>query len=119
MGVKQKMKSLKFGEKYIFHSSNPESELYKYNNTEAVLKACNCDIYIVRFWDGEYGYVTEDQLKQLSSGYNKLNFYEESLIFEKEDWTEEEFKTICKIFSCPENTDRIKVECSSVEYYTK
>lgn len=51
-------------------------------------------------------------------GYNeKENGSNEPLILEREDWTEAEYKTICEVFGCPENTARIKVKYSSVEWY--
>ena len=42
-------------------------------------------------------------------GYNeKENRSNEPLILEREDWTEAEYKTICKVFRCPEESTRIK-----------
>lgn len=51
-------------------------------------------------------------------GYNKgENINNEPLILEPEDWTEEEYKVLQKVFGCPENTTRIKVEYSPVEWF--
>lgn len=51
-------------------------------------------------------------------GYNKVeNKNNEPLILEPEDWTEEEYKVLLKVFGCPENTTSIKVKYSSVEWF--
>lgn len=51
-------------------------------------------------------------------GYNIYkNTNNEPLILEPEDWSEEEYKTLQKAFRCPENTTRIKVEHSSIEWF--
>lgn len=51
-------------------------------------------------------------------GYNeKTNRSKEPLILEREDWTEEEYKTICKVFRCSEETTRIKVSYDSIEWF--
>lgn len=51
-------------------------------------------------------------------GYNKQeNKSNEPLILEPEDMSEEEYKVLQKVFECPENATRIKVEYNSVEWY--
>lgn len=51
-------------------------------------------------------------------GYNKAeNINNEPLILEPEDWTEEEYATLRKLFGCPEGTTRIKVTYSTVEWF--
>lgn len=53
-------------------------------------------------------------------GYNKAeNINNEPLILESEDWTEEEYATLRKVFGCPEGTTRIKVTYDTVEYYVE
>ena len=50
--------------------------------------------------------------------YNKYeNVHNVPLILEPEDWTEEEYKVIKKVFNCPKNTTRIKVNYNSVENF--
>lgn len=51
-------------------------------------------------------------------GYNKQeNRSKEPLILEREDWTEEEYETICKVFRCTKETARIKVTYEAIEWF--
>lgn len=53
----------------------------------------------------------------LKPGYNIKKNKGEPLILEPEDWTKEEYLTLCKVFGCPIGTERIKVTYSTVEFH--
>lgn len=53
-------------------------------------------------------------------GYNKSeNKQKEPLILESEDWKDDEYQVLKKVFGCPEDTTRIKVDYNSVEWFEK
>ncbi len=48
--------------------------------------------------------------------YNKEE-NNEPLILRSEDWTDEEYNALRKVFGCPEGTTRIKVQYNAVEWF--
>lgn len=44
--------------------------------------------------------------------------FKEPIILKPEDWTEAEYQTLLKLFGCPADAERVKITCTSVEWYT-
>lgn len=69
----------------------------------------------IDFFDSEITDMTVEQV--LKNGYSR-ELLKEPFIWELEDWTPEEWDTLCKVCGLPpDNTERIVLRASEVEYF--
>lgn len=69
----------------------------------------------IDFFDSEITDMTVEQV--LKNGYSR-ELLKEPFIWEPEDWTPEEWDTLCKVCGLPpDNTERIVLRASEVEYF--